>query len=64
MEVENRLERLAKETGRTKTFHATQATQAIQAILKKIAELKDYYLAEKAHQDYLASLTSPRTTRS
>jgi RHH-type transcriptional regulator, rel operon repressor / antitoxin RelB len=49
VEVENRLDRLAKETGRTKTFYATQA------ILEKIADLEDYYLAEKAHQEYLAS---------
>lgn len=49
VDVENRLDRLAKETGRTKTFYATQA------ILEKIADLEDYYLAEKAHQEYLAS---------
>jgi RHH-type rel operon transcriptional repressor/antitoxin RelB len=47
--VENRLDRLAKETGRTKTFYATQA------ILEKITDLEDYYLAEKAYQEYLAS---------
>jgi len=48
-EIETRLANLAKATGRTKTFYATQA------ILEKIEDLEDYYLAEKAYGDYLAS---------
>jgi RHH-type rel operon transcriptional repressor/antitoxin RelB len=48
-ELETRLANLAKQTGRTKTFYATQA------ILEKIEELEDYYLAEKAYAEYLAS---------
>lgn len=48
-DIEARLANLAKETGRTKTFYATQA------ILEKIEDLEDYYLAEKAYGEYLAS---------
>ncbi len=47
-EIETRLANLAKETGRTKTYYATQA------ILEKIEDLEDYYLAEKAYREYLA----------
>jgi len=38
-EVEERRERLAKKTGRTKTFHAREA------ILEHIEDLEDTYLA-------------------
>jgi len=48
IEIEARLDRLAKATGRTKTFYATQA------ILEKIEDLEDYYLAEKAYGEYVA----------
>ncbi len=47
-EIEARLANLAKETGRSKTYYATQA------ILEKIEDLEDYYLAEKAYREYLA----------
>ena len=40
-EIENRLERLAKATGRTKTFHAREA------ILEYLDDLEDLYLAEQ-----------------
>ena len=40
-EVEARLERLAKETGRTKSFYARAA------ILEKIEDMEDMYLAER-----------------
>jgi RHH-type rel operon transcriptional repressor/antitoxin RelB len=40
--VEKRLERLAKRTGRTKTFYARQA------ILEHLEDLEDLYLAEAA----------------
>ena len=38
-EIEERLERLAQKTGRTKTFYAREA------ILEHIEDLEDYYLA-------------------
>lgn len=40
-EIEERLDALAKKTGRTKTFYAREA------ILEHIEELEDIYLAEK-----------------
>ena len=40
-EVENRLEALAKATGRTKTFYAREA------ILEHLGDLEDLYLAEQ-----------------
>lgn len=44
-EVEERLERLAKRTGRTKTYHAREA------ILEHLEDLEDYYLAVNALQN-------------
>ena len=41
-ETEKRLERLAKKTGRTKTFYAREA------ILQHLEDLEDYYLAAEA----------------
>jgi RHH-type transcriptional regulator, rel operon repressor / antitoxin RelB len=41
-EVEARLETLARQTGRTKSYYARQA------IVEKIEDLEDIYLAEKA----------------
>jgi RHH-type transcriptional regulator, rel operon repressor / antitoxin RelB len=40
-EIEERLEKLAKLTGRTKTFYAREA------ILEHIEDLEDYYLAAR-----------------
>ena len=40
-DIENRLERLAKMTGRTKTFYAREA------ILAHLEDLEDVYLASK-----------------
>lgn len=40
-DIENRLERLAKRTGRTKTFYAREA------ILEHLDDLEDVYLAIK-----------------
>ena len=40
-EIEKRLDRLAKRTGRTKSFYARQA------ILEHLDDLEDIYLAEK-----------------
>ena len=47
-EIEERLTALAKKTGRTKTFYATQA------ILEKIEDLEDYYAGEAAYREYVA----------
>ncbi len=43
-ETESRLARLAKITGRTKTFHAREA------ILKHLEDLEDIYLATQRFQ--------------
>ncbi|HZD49725.1 MAG TPA: DUF6290 family protein [Silvibacterium sp.] len=43
--IEKRLERLAKRTGRTKTFYAREA------ILQHLEDLEDIYLAEKQLSD-------------
>lgn len=40
-DIEKRLDRLARITGRTKTFYARQA------ILQHLEDLEDYYLAEE-----------------
>jgi len=50
-DIEIRLERLAKRTGRTKSFYARQA------ILEHLADLEDVYLAERR----LEQLRSGRT---
>ena len=44
-EIENRLERLAKRTGRTKTYYAREA------ILEHLESLEDLYLAEQRLTD-------------
>jgi RHH-type rel operon transcriptional repressor/antitoxin RelB len=49
--IEKRLDRLAKRTGRTKTYYAREA------ILQHLADLEDIYLAEKS----LADIRSGRT---
>ena len=50
-EIEQRLEALAKRTGRTKTYYAREA------ILEYIDELEDIYLAESRLEDILAGRT-------
>jgi RHH-type rel operon transcriptional repressor/antitoxin RelB len=50
-EIEARLDKLAKRTGRTKTFYARQA------ILEHLDDLEDVYLAERR----LANLRTGRT---
>lgn len=40
-EIENRLDALAKKTGRTKTFYAREA------IVEHLSDLEDLYLAEQ-----------------
>ena len=44
-DVENRLDALAKRTGRTKSFYAREA------IIEHIEELEDLYLAEQRLED-------------
>lgn len=46
-EIEARLERLAKRTGRTKTYYAREA------LLEYIDDMEDLYLAEKRYDDIL-----------
>lgn len=54
-EIEERLEKLAKRTGRTKSFYAREA------ILEYLDDLEDLYLAEKRYDDILKgrSKTAP-----
>ena len=47
-DIEERLDRLAKKTGRTKTFYAREA------ILEHLDDLEDLYLAEKRYAAVLA----------
>tara|TARA_B110000305_G_C18798019_1_gene341358 strand:- start:154 stop:387 length:234 start_codon:yes stop_codon:yes gene_type:complete len=44
-EIENRLNSLAKKTGRTKTFYAREA------ILEYLEDMEDYYLASNTLQE-------------
>jgi RHH-type rel operon transcriptional repressor/antitoxin RelB len=48
-EIEKRLEKLARKTGRTKTWYAREA------ILEYIENLEDYYTAERAYREFIAS---------
>lgn len=54
-ELEDRLQALAKATGRTKTFYAREA------ILKHIEVLEDVYLAEQRLTDVRAGRSSTVT---
>ena len=47
-EIEARLEKLAKATGRSKTYYAREAIE------EHLADLEDIYLAEKRLEDYHA----------
>ena len=49
-EVEKRLERLARKTGRTKTFYVRQA------ILQHLEDLEDYYLAAQRLEENLPGI--------
>jgi RHH-type rel operon transcriptional repressor/antitoxin RelB len=51
VDIEKRLEALAKATGRTKTFYVREA------ILEYIDDLEDVYLAEKRLEDIRAGRT-------
>ncbi|WP_027390288.1 type II toxin-antitoxin system RelB family antitoxin [Chrysiogenes arsenatis] len=52
-DVEERLDKLAKSTGRTKTYYARKA------ILTHLDELEDIYLAEQRLTDIRAGKTKP-----
>lgn len=52
-EIEARLEKLARRTGRTKTFYAREA------ILEHLDDLEDLYLAEKRYDDILKGRSKP-----
>ncbi|MDY0331785.1 MAG: DUF6290 family protein [Thiomonas sp.] len=54
-EVENRLDALAKATGRTKAFYAREA------ILEYLDDLEDLYLAEQQLRDIRAGLSRTYT---
>jgi RHH-type transcriptional regulator, rel operon repressor / antitoxin RelB len=51
--LEKRLDRLAKRTGRTKTYYAREA------ILKYLDDLEDIYFAEKAMADMRSGRSKP-----
>jgi RHH-type transcriptional regulator, rel operon repressor / antitoxin RelB len=52
-EIEKRLERLAKKTGRTKTFYAREA------ILAHLEDLEDAFIAEKRLDEFYKSGEKP-----
>ncbi len=52
-DTEERLDRLAKITGRTKSYYVRQA------ILEKLEELEDIYLAEKRLEDIKLGKVKP-----
>ncbi|MDQ5987127.1 MAG: hypothetical protein CSYNP_02864 [Syntrophus sp. SKADARSKE-3] len=52
-DIEERLNQLAKKTGRTKTFYAREA------ILEYIATLEDIYLAEERYDEIRARKNKP-----
>lgn len=47
-EIEDRLEQLARRTGRTKSFYIREA------VLEHLDDLEDFFLAERRFQDVLA----------
>lgn len=46
VDIEERLTALAKKTGRTKTYYVTEA------IMRHIEDIEDYYIGEKALQEF------------
>jgi RHH-type rel operon transcriptional repressor/antitoxin RelB len=56
-EIEQRLDKLAKKTGRTKTFYARQA------ILEYLDDLEDVYIAEKRLEDLRAGKSRTYTAK-
>lgn len=54
-EIEERLEKLAKRTGRTKTYYAREA------IIEHLDDLEDLYLAERRYAAVLAGKSKSYT---
>lgn len=52
-DIEERLEKLAKKTGRTKSYYVRQA------IIEYLEDLEDYYLAEERLKSFDESKTIP-----
>jgi len=52
-EIEKRLEKLAKKTGRTKSYYVRQA------ILEYLEDMEDYYLAEERLKSFNEAKTIP-----
>jgi RHH-type rel operon transcriptional repressor/antitoxin RelB len=52
-EIEKRLEKLAKKTGRTKSYYVRQA------ILEYLEDMEDYYLAEERLKSFNEANTIP-----
>ena len=52
-EVEKRLEKLAKKTGRTKSYYVRQA------IIEYLEDLEDFYLAEERLKSFSEAKTIP-----
>jgi RHH-type rel operon transcriptional repressor/antitoxin RelB len=52
-EIEKRLEKLAKKTGRTKSYYVRQA------ILEYLEDMEDYYLAEVRLKSFNEAKTIP-----
>lgn len=53
-EIEDRLEKLAKKTGRTKTYYVRKAIEAY------LQDMEDIYLAEMAYGEYLSGNVQSR----
>jgi RHH-type transcriptional regulator, rel operon repressor / antitoxin RelB len=51
-EIEDRLEKLATKTGRSKSFYVREA------VIEHLGDIEDIYLAEKRLEDILAGHTS------
>jgi RHH-type rel operon transcriptional repressor/antitoxin RelB len=54
-DIEARLDRLAKETGRTKSYYVREA------IIEQLSNLENIHLAEKAYGEYLADPSSAKS---
>lgn len=52
-DIEKRLEKLAKKTGRTKSYYVRQA------ILEYLEDMEDYYLAEERLKSFNEAKTIP-----
>lgn len=52
-DIEERLDRLARKTGRAKSFYVREALN------EYLADLEDFYLAEKRMKSYSAAKTIP-----